>query len=136
MKNENITPAQFVEKWLPDFTRRYANLQNQCQTHSNAICAADRREWYEEVFPEALATFEAHIRQETISEIAERMSDHGIDMNSKWARRLWQQACEAQRIECAKAYMSPECESYVDDEEAERMILNAPIPEIPKNDEK
>ncbi len=108
MKNENITPAQFVEKWLPDFTRRYANLQNQCQTHSNAICAADRREWYEEAFPEALAAFEAHIRQET-----------------------WREACEAMRNDCAIAVQDSLCDNCYC--RVINVIEDAPIPEMPKN---
>lgn len=131
MEKEKLTPAQFVERWLPDYEDR---LREWVGPHGTPYHTEER--FARRNFREALAAFEAHIRQEAISEVAERMSDHGIDMNSKWAMRLWQQACEAQRIECAKAYMSPECDYYNDDEEAELMILNAPIPEIPKNNEK
>ncbi len=82
-------------------------------------------------FPEALAAHETHIRQEVIAEVAERMSDHGIDMNSKWARQLWQQACEAQREECLKQTIG---HLVLPDSLAADRIINAPIPEIPKNE--
>ena len=114
MEKENLTPAQFVERWLPDFENRRA------ENHIYSMMSEDGQIFTDVVFPEALAAFEAHIRQET-----------------------WREACEAQRKECAKAATVERVVighngthnefGYVVSHES---IINAPIPEIPKNNER
>ncbi len=137
MEKENLTPAQFVEldvitsiepgtpEWLfsfmPDFEEKMRIWRESGFADS----------FSKQYFSEALAAFEVHIRKDTIAEIAARRSDHGIDMNSKWAKKLWQQACEAQKNECAKNLRSITLyESPVID----NLILSSPIPKIPKTE--
>lgn len=115
MEKENLTPAQFVEldvitsiepgtpEWLfsfmPDFEEKMRIWRESGFADS----------FSKQYFSEAIAAFEAHIRQET-----------------------WREACEAQRAECVSHYSKICKDSHYD----AAVIRNAPIPEIPKNDEK
>ena len=112
-RSKTITPAQFVEKWLPDFSSRlieYMHAPYDAKTEPPTPYEFTRAN-----FPEALAAFEAHIREKT-----------------------WREACEAQRISCHDAYLNADYSDIeydgMETSIACGAIRNAPIPEIPKNE--
>ena len=113
MEKEKLTSGQFVERWLPEYEMR---LQEWRYGHSHAVrLNLTAGAFNRDNFPEALAAFEAHIRQET-----------------------WREACEAMRERCAI-----ECQAEADRVEIGEtprpiygVLMCTPIPEIPKNDEK
>ena len=108
-----VTPAQFVKTWIPDYENRLCRFLGGNAQNPVTITSFGQRAFTTEYFPEALAAFEAHIRQET-----------------------WREACEAQRKECVKGISTypltmrdPHHRKFISE-----LIMAAPIPEIPKNE--
>ncbi len=115
-----VTPAQFVEQWLPDYEQKRRELNVLKSKANTPKYCVERGQLCEKahrlkaaMFTQALAAFEAHVRAET-----------------------WREACEAMRERCAV-----ECQVEADRVEIGEtprtvftVINNAPIPEIPKNE--
>ncbi len=106
--NETTTPEQFVERWLLNFKRK-KRLAIPLYSSWDAI----ERKFINGHFPEALESFRAEV---------------------------WREACEAQRVGCANHWCvvaeRNNGAAYHMQESEFDAILNAPIPEIPKNEKK
>ncbi len=110
-KKENLTPAQFVEKWLPNFSMRFTKWVD----GEDGIGCMSPESFYTHHFSEALAAFESHIRQET-----------------------WREASEAMREQCASRSLIA-TRMRVDGNLRQQIyddVAYTPIPEMPKNNEK
>jgi hypothetical protein len=75
-----MTPAQFVEKWLPDYKKRWVDYCSRMVT---------------ELYVERLRGSE-YARNFTYGNFSEALNAFEVD--------VWQRACEAQRTECAKSW--------------------------------